>query len=60
MIDPAHLRNVLALASDHLRGKALPEQAPDVMAGVWGQIVVLEREMKALEEAAKSEADVRP
>ena len=55
MIDPAHLRNVLALASDHLRGVALPAQDPEVMAGVWGQIASLERERKAMEEAAKSE-----
>lgn len=53
-IDPKHLRNVLALASDHLSGRPLPVQSPQTMAGLWSQVAALENELPVLEEAAKA------
>ena len=55
-IDPIALRNVLALASDHLRGSPLPPQNAETMSGAWAQIAALEAERSALQEAAAKAA----
>lgn len=59
-IDPTALRNVLALASDHLRGSPLPAQSPETMAGVWSQIAALASECRALEESNAAIAKAAP
>lgn len=56
-IDPIALRNVLALASDHLRGTAMPPIDTKTMVVAWSQIASLEAEYTAM---TATKADVKP
>lgn len=51
-IDPNALDQAIALASDHLRGLALPPQPAEAMAGAWSQLAVLSAESKRMRESA--------
>jgi hypothetical protein len=60
MINPTHLRNVLNLAADHLRGVPLPSLAPAQMMELWAQVGAMVAALPAAPAAPEPVAPAAP